>query len=361
MARKSNLYRKPHVLDGDGVVLDGGSQKTVATLEMFGVHIEPHAFTRANIRSTGLLSMDDYEEMKEVAYNHWVWASRFQFIAGCLPALLRLDRLGVPLAIASRRVQLAASYTERLLWQHGLYNIPVFGAGLLYSKPEVMKHLGGMASYTDDDIECLDVGKSVRDLFLLTQPHNLDHDCQNIGRRLDTWEELFAHICSLENRSWENGLPQPKRRFNKVRAVIVEPDEQHGPRILLSCRNGGSMDGCFEFPGGNIDEADPDSLSATIRETVEEIGELPEPLVPQTFRLVYDPDRKEYTYVYFFLMRGLDSFVKAFTSTDESSGLTLVEPGRWPECMLPTMRKHMGPLVADTVCDLVSRQPRLIR
>lgn len=356
-----SFFRKPHVFDADGVVVDGATQKTTIALHLYGIHIEPHLFTRANILRTNVLTPDQYEHLKQVAYNDWQYAQRFQFVPGALQSLHMADRLGLPVVLISRRVQEAASYIERLLWQQGLFNVPVFGTGALYEKHEVASHLGGMQTYTDDDIECLPLNAK-HPRFLLTQPHNKDAVLHTGVSRVSDWSTLIARVQQLSGLHWQNGLPVPIRRLPQVRGVLIDGDITEGiPQVALSMRAGGSKAGWFDFVGGNVDPEDIDSLSAQKREIWEELRLLPERLHTVTLRIIWDAHFKRYDYAYFFSVKGLRDFVRDFQPTEEVSRVVLFDPRQWPENMLSSMLKHMAPVVTETVLDLAARQQRLFR
>jgi len=70
------------------------------------------------------------------------------------------------------------------------------------------------------------------------------------------------------------GVPPPSTALTPAAVLVPLIDHPHGMSVLLTQRTAHLMAhaGQISFPGGRIEDADPDAVAAALRETEEEVG-----------------------------------------------------------------------------------------
>ncbi len=132
--------------------------------------------------------------------------------------------------------------------------------------------------------------------------HDLHASATSAGRRRVTHDRRFiatAEGTLVDERiDVDSGLPRPlgwladrvlRRRLQRARTAhldayaaaaatrsegvvqVVGAALVRGNRVLAAQRSGGPYDGCWEFPGGKVEQGESD-LSALVRECTEELG-----------------------------------------------------------------------------------------
>lgn len=191
--RPTSAPRYEWGLDGDGVVLDGQRHKQLIAKELFDVDIPSHLLSRDKILQSGRLTQEQYHQVKATGYNIREYALRFQFVEGAVERLRRLQETDSAIVI-TRRSNDAAEHMRLLFERNGLGNIRIIGNGPSKDKEDVIRRIGGVKRYVDDDLDILlRLRGKVEDLILLSWDYNRDDVVpENEGiRRVESWRDLL--------------------------------------------------------------------------------------------------------------------------------------------------------------------------
>ncbi len=178
-------------LDFDGVIADNGKLKSLAAKVLYSCEIPIHKFRRDILLRENMLTLEQYEYLRDQIYSKPHLGLRMEPVEGVLEYLPKLQQEGfTPKVITSRNQQ---QWEIALQWMSNLgIEIEAVPLGEGVSKVQACR---GLDVYIDDDLNKLESLQGVvPHRFLFSHPYNEDLETGTIATRIHSWKSFYEEI-----------------------------------------------------------------------------------------------------------------------------------------------------------------------
>ena len=183
-------------LDYDGVITDPSKAKSKQAKKMYNVDISPDMYKRELVVPK-FLTEEQYRLVQKEVYEKKDISLSMPPVPGALDYLPRLLKELHMVTVITSRYNNSADIAQEWLVKNGLY-VPVIGVPYPLSKAEACKELD-LNIYVDDDLDKLEhLVDIVERRYLFSQPYNRHNNPGDIAKRVDSWQQLYFEIQSLE-------------------------------------------------------------------------------------------------------------------------------------------------------------------
>jgi len=179
-------------LDFDGVMADTIDLKHKMAKEMFGVEgIPSERFKEYMVVGDGYMSKENYRKLMNTVCGDRKIGVQAKAVPGAVEYIKLLKQQDHNLTVISSRENEEFEVLKDWCKQRDL-DLKYISVG--YGKDKI-QYSGSLDVYIDDDLPKLKplIGIT-RNLFLLTQVHNINHELPEGIRRVASWEEFYNFV-----------------------------------------------------------------------------------------------------------------------------------------------------------------------
>ena len=199
------------VVDYDGVLACNQEVRGRYAREVYGIRGLSSPIKREFVVNTGIMTQEQYRRLQLEVSGFWKWVQQMKPIKGVTSVVPFLHREGVQLSIVTSKTDEIVSgvhygllsMAKQWLAKYDLlqYFQEIKGVGYRKSKaPVIAEFEPRPLAFMDDDLGKLLLARGiVENLFLFSQPHNLNKELPSDVGRIDSWWHFEDVIYQLKS------------------------------------------------------------------------------------------------------------------------------------------------------------------